>query len=44
MILALAAAGAGDADEAVATGVAALAAGRIVWPTMVLAATRDAIR
>jgi len=41
LILALAAAGSGDADEAAAAGTAALAAGRIVWPTMVLAARLD---
>jgi hypothetical protein len=37
LILALAAAGLGDADEAAAHGAAALDAGRVVWPTMVLA-------
>jgi hypothetical protein len=37
LILALAAAGLGDADEAAATGAVALEAGRVVWPTMVLA-------
>lgn len=37
MILALAAAGLGDIDEAAATGAEALGAGRVVWPTMVLA-------
>lgn len=41
LILALAAVGTGDADEAAAAGAAALAAGRIVWPTMVLAARLD---
>jgi len=37
LILALAAAGLGDADEAAAVGAAALEAGPVVWPTMVLA-------
>jgi hypothetical protein len=37
LILALAAAGLGDIDEAAATGAEALSAGRVVWPTMVLA-------
>jgi hypothetical protein len=37
MILALAAAGLGDIDEAAATGAEALSAGRVVWPTLVLA-------
>jgi transcriptional regulator with XRE-family HTH domain len=37
LILALAAAGLGDVDEAAATGTEALSAGRVVWPTMVLA-------
>lgn len=41
LILALAAAGDGDADEAAAAGRAALECGRIVWPTMVLAARLD---
>src|SRR5581483_14898 len=41
LILALAAAGSGDADEAAAAGTAALAAGRVVWPTMVLAGRLD---
>jgi hypothetical protein len=37
MILALATAGLGDIDEAAATGAQALSAGRVVWPTLVLA-------
>ncbi len=37
LILALAAASLGDIDEAAATGTEALSAGRVVWPTMVLA-------
>jgi hypothetical protein len=37
LILALAAAGLGDLDQAVAAGTAALDCGRVVWPTMVLA-------
>jgi hypothetical protein len=37
LILALAAAGLGNVDEAAAHGAAALDAGRVVWPTMVLA-------
>ncbi len=37
LILALAAAGMGEADEAAAAGTAALECGRLVWPTMVLA-------
>ena len=37
LILALATAGLGDHDEAAAHGAAALRAGRVVWPTMVLA-------
>jgi hypothetical protein len=37
LILALAAAGLGDIDEAAATGAEALSACRVVWPTMVLA-------
>lgn len=37
LILGLAAAGAGELDEAAAAGVAALECGRIVWPTLVLA-------
>jgi hypothetical protein len=41
LILALAAAGTGDADEAAAAGAAALTSGRVVWPTMVLAARLD---
>lgn len=41
LILALAAAGLGEADEAAAAGCAALDAGRIVWPTMVLAGKLD---
>jgi transcriptional regulator with XRE-family HTH domain len=42
LILALAAAGMGDADEAAAAGTAALESGRLVWPTMVLAGQLDA--
>jgi transcriptional regulator with XRE-family HTH domain len=41
LILALAAAGLGEIDEAVAAGAAALESGRIVWPTMVLAGKLD---
>jgi hypothetical protein len=41
LILALAAAGLGEADEAAAAGTAALESGRIVWPTMVLAGKLD---
>lgn len=41
LILALAAAGAGDVDEAAAAGTAALDCGRVVWPTMMLAARLD---
>jgi len=41
LILALAAAGLGEIDEAAAAGAAALDAGRIVWPTMVLAGKLD---
>jgi transcriptional regulator with XRE-family HTH domain len=41
LILALAAAGLGELDEAAAAGVAALAAGRLVWPTLVLASQLD---
>jgi transcriptional regulator with XRE-family HTH domain len=41
LILALAAAGLGEADEAAAAGMAALDSGRIVWPTMVLAGKLD---
>ena len=41
LILALAAAGLGEVDEAAAAGAAALDAGRIVWPTMVLAGKLD---
>ena len=37
LILALAAAGLGEVDEAAAAGAAALDSGRLVWPTMVLA-------
>jgi hypothetical protein len=37
LILALAVAGLGDIDEAAATGAEALSAGRVVWPTLVLA-------
>jgi hypothetical protein len=37
LILALAAAGLGDIDEAAADGAEALSAGRVVWPTLVLA-------
>jgi hypothetical protein len=37
LILALAAAGLGELDEAAATGSTALECGRVVWPTMVLA-------
>ena len=37
LILALAAAGLGDLDQAVMAGTATLDCGRIVWPTMVLA-------
>jgi Helix-turn-helix domain len=37
LILALAAAGLGEADEAAAAGAAALQAGPVVWPTIVLA-------
>jgi hypothetical protein len=37
LILALAAAGLGDIDEAAANGAEALSAGRMVWPTLVLA-------
>lgn len=37
LILALSAAGTGDIDEAAATGAEALSAGRVVWPTLVLA-------
>jgi hypothetical protein len=37
LILALAAAGLGDIDAAAATGAEALSAGRVVWPTLVLA-------
>lgn len=37
LILGLAAAGMGEADEAAAAGKAALESGRIVWPTLVLA-------
>ena len=40
-ILALAAAGLGEIDEAAAAGAAALESGRIVWPTMVLAGQLD---
>lgn len=41
LILALAAAGLGEIDEAAAAGAAALDSGRIVWPTMVLAGRLD---
>ena len=41
LILALAAAGLGDLDQAAAAGTAALDCGRIVWPTMVLAGKLD---
>ena len=41
LILALAAAGLGEIDEAAAAGAAALEAGRVVWPTMVLAGKLD---
>jgi transcriptional regulator with XRE-family HTH domain len=41
LILALAAAGLGDLDEAATAGSAALECGRVVWPTMVLAAKLD---
>lgn len=41
LILALAAAGLGDADEAAAAGAAALECGRVVWPTMMLAGRLD---
>ena len=41
LILALAAAGLGEIDEAAAAGTAALESGRIVWPTMVLAGKLD---
>jgi transcriptional regulator with XRE-family HTH domain len=41
LILALAAAGLGDLDQAVTTGTAAVDCGRVVWPTMVLAGKLD---
>ncbi len=41
LILALAAAGLGDLDQAVTVGTAALDCGRVVWPTMVLAGKLD---
>ena len=41
LILALAAAGLGDLDQAAAAGAAALECGRVVWPTMVLAGQLD---
>jgi hypothetical protein len=41
LILALAAAGLGEIDEAAAAGTAALEPGRVVWPTMVLAGRLD---
>ena len=41
LILALAAAGLGNLDQAVAAGAAALECGRVVWPTMVLAGKLD---
>lgn len=41
LILALAAAGLGEIDEAAAAGATALEAGHVVWPTMVLAGKLD---
>jgi hypothetical protein len=41
LILALAAAGLGDLDQAVAAGTAALDCGRVVWPTIVLVGRLD---
>jgi transcriptional regulator with XRE-family HTH domain len=41
LILALAAAGLGEIDEAAAAGAAALESGKVVWPTMVLAGKLD---
>jgi transcriptional regulator with XRE-family HTH domain len=41
LILALAAAGLGEIEEAAAAGAAALEYGRVVWPTMVLAGKLD---
>lgn len=41
LILALSVAGLGDVDEAAAAGGMALGAGRLVWPTMVLAGKLD---
>jgi hypothetical protein len=41
LILALAAAGLGEMDEAAAAGAAALESGHVVWPTMVLAGKLD---
>jgi transcriptional regulator with XRE-family HTH domain len=41
LILALAAAGLSELDEAAAAGAAALACGRLVWPTLVLAGQLD---
>lgn len=41
MILALATARLGELDEAAAAGMAALASGRLVWPTLVLADQLD---
>jgi hypothetical protein len=41
LILALAAAGLGELDQAVTAGTAALDCGRVVWPTMVLAGKLD---
>jgi hypothetical protein len=41
LILALAAAGLGEIDEAAAAGAAALESGHVVWPTMVLAGKLD---
>jgi hypothetical protein len=41
LILALAAAGLGETDEAAAAGAAALESGPVVWPTMVLAGKLD---
>jgi hypothetical protein len=41
LVLALAAVGLGDLDEAAATGTAALACGPMAWPTLVLAGQLD---
>jgi hypothetical protein len=41
LILALAAAGLGEIDDAATAGAAALESGRVVWPTMVLAGKLD---